>query len=92
MTRGGGTEAWLDAHVVAGVVSAVLLAAALVICVCVAVRRQRYGGYRCVGTRAGGCNITNYLEVIVLRDTSYGAQFALYFLTIMSHYHHILPF
>lgn len=50
MTRGGGTEAWLDAHVVAGVVSAVLLAAALVICVCVAVRRQRYGGYRCVGS------------------------------------------
>ena len=48
MSRGGGAEAWLDAHVVAGVVSAVLLAAALVICVCVAVRRQRYGGYRCV--------------------------------------------
>ncbi|XP_042226508.1 Down syndrome cell adhesion molecule-like protein Dscam2 isoform X2 [Homarus americanus] len=37
---------WLDAHVVAGVVSALLLAAALIICVCVAVRRRRYGGYR----------------------------------------------
>ncbi|XP_042208394.1 Down syndrome cell adhesion molecule-like protein Dscam2 isoform X1 [Homarus americanus] len=36
---------WLDAHVVAGVVSAILLAAALIICVCVAVRRRRYGGY-----------------------------------------------
>ncbi|XP_042230764.1 Down syndrome cell adhesion molecule-like protein Dscam2 isoform X2 [Homarus americanus] len=34
---------WLDAHVVAGVVSAVLLAAALIICVCVAVRRRRPG-------------------------------------------------
>lgn len=46
VSRGGGAAGWLDAHVVAGVVSAVLLAAALVICVCVAVRRQRYGGYR----------------------------------------------
>ncbi|XP_071532405.1 cell adhesion molecule Dscam2-like [Panulirus ornatus] len=41
-----GETGWLDAHVVAGVVSAVLLAAALIICVCVAVRRRRYGGYR----------------------------------------------
>ncbi|XP_071543543.1 uncharacterized protein [Panulirus ornatus] len=41
-----GTDGWLDAHVVAGVVSAVLLAAALIICVCVAVRKRRYGGYR----------------------------------------------
>lgn len=41
-----GVGGWLDAHVVAGVVSALLLAAALIICVCVAVRRRRYGGYR----------------------------------------------
>ncbi|XP_037801360.1 Down syndrome cell adhesion molecule-like protein Dscam2 [Penaeus monodon] len=40
-----GVGGWLDAHVVAGVVSALLLAAALIICVCVAVRRRRYGGY-----------------------------------------------
>ena len=72
MSRGGGAEAWLDAHVVAGVVSAVLLATALVICVCVAVRRQRYGGYRCVGgvVEGGGwegCSKAQYMEVIVMR-------------------------
>ncbi|ROT76064.1 Down syndrome cell adhesion molecule-like protein [Penaeus vannamei] len=38
-----GVGGWLDAHVVAGVVSALLLAAALIICVCVAVRRRRQG-------------------------------------------------
>ncbi|KAK8739568.1 hypothetical protein OTU49_003407, partial [Cherax quadricarinatus] len=37
---------WLDVHVVAGAVSALLLAAALIICLCVAVSRRRYGGYR----------------------------------------------
>lgn len=42
----GGAASWLDAHVVAGVVSALLLATALIICVCVAVRRRRYDGYR----------------------------------------------
>ncbi|XP_068201363.1 cell adhesion molecule Dscam2-like isoform X2 [Palaemon carinicauda] len=41
-----GVGGWLDAHVVAGVVSALLLATALIICVCVAFRRRRYGGYR----------------------------------------------
>ncbi|XP_069169162.1 cell adhesion molecule Dscam2 isoform X2 [Procambarus clarkii] len=40
------TGGWLDAHVVAGAVSALLLATALIICLCVAVRRRRYGGYR----------------------------------------------
>ncbi|KAK7081828.1 hypothetical protein SK128_021787 [Halocaridina rubra] len=40
-----GVGGWLDAHVVAGVVSALLLATALIICVCVAFRRKRYGGY-----------------------------------------------
>lgn len=43
---GGGPGGWLDAHIVAGVVSALLLATAFIICVCVAVRRRRYGGYR----------------------------------------------
>ncbi|KAK3860836.1 hypothetical protein Pcinc_033125, partial [Petrolisthes cinctipes] len=37
---------WLDVHIVAGVVSALLLATAFIICVCVAVRKRRYGGYR----------------------------------------------
>lgn len=41
-----GVEDWLDAHVVAGVVSAVLLAVAFIICVCVAFRRRKYSGYR----------------------------------------------
>ncbi|KAG7154055.1 Down syndrome cell adhesion molecule-like protein 2-like 8, partial [Homarus americanus] len=40
-----GVGGWLDAHIVAGVVSALLLATAFIICVCVAVRRRRYGGY-----------------------------------------------
>ncbi|KAK7074156.1 hypothetical protein SK128_006884 [Halocaridina rubra] len=39
-------DAWLDAHVVAGVVSALLLSTALIICICVIVRRRKYGGYR----------------------------------------------
>ena len=46
MSVGGGPGGWLDAHIVAGVVSALLLATAFIICVCVAVRRRRYGGYR----------------------------------------------
>ncbi|XP_050737575.1 cell adhesion molecule Dscam2-like isoform X3 [Eriocheir sinensis] len=53
----GGAASWLDAHVVAGVVSALLLATALIICVCVAVRRRRYDGYRQGGsldTKGGG--------------------------------------
>ncbi|KAK8723184.1 hypothetical protein OTU49_011890, partial [Cherax quadricarinatus] len=41
-----GVGGWLDAHIVAGVVSALLLAAAFIICVCVALKRRRYGGYR----------------------------------------------
>nr|XP_045608775.1 Down syndrome cell adhesion molecule-like protein Dscam2 isoform X3 [Procambarus clarkii] len=45
MKRPAAAGSWLDAHVVAGMVSALLLAAALIICVCVAVRRRRYGGY-----------------------------------------------
>ncbi|XP_045103222.1 Down syndrome cell adhesion molecule homolog isoform X1 [Portunus trituberculatus] len=46
MSGVGGPGGWLDAHIVAGVVSALLLATAFIICVCVAVRRRRYGGYR----------------------------------------------
>ncbi|KAK3861845.1 hypothetical protein Pcinc_032241 [Petrolisthes cinctipes] len=42
----GSVGGWLDAHIVAGVVSALLLATAFIICVCVAVRKRRYGGYR----------------------------------------------
>ncbi|KAK4299474.1 hypothetical protein Pmani_028258 [Petrolisthes manimaculis] len=34
---------WLDVHIVAGVVSALLLATAFIICVCVAVRKRRQG-------------------------------------------------
>lgn len=43
-----GIGGWLDVHVVAGIVSAVLLTAALIICICVAVRRRKYEGYRLV--------------------------------------------
>ncbi|XP_050737483.1 cell adhesion molecule Dscam2-like isoform X2 [Eriocheir sinensis] len=57
VSGGGGPGGWLDAHIVAGVVSALLLATAFIICVCVAVRRRRYGGYRqgdSVDTKGGG--------------------------------------
>ncbi|XP_071543682.1 uncharacterized protein [Panulirus ornatus] len=53
--RGAGPTGWLDAHIIAGVVSALLLAAAFIICVCVAVRKRRYGGYR--QGRSGATNV-----------------------------------
>ncbi|KAK7015882.1 hypothetical protein SK128_009424 [Halocaridina rubra] len=51
-----GPGGWLDAHVVAGVVSALLLATAFIICACVAFRRRKYGGYRSILPDSRGFN------------------------------------
>ncbi|CAL4098573.1 unnamed protein product, partial [Meganyctiphanes norvegica] len=40
-----GLSSWMDVHVIAGVISAILLATAIIICACVAVTRSKYRPY-----------------------------------------------